>query len=443
MRGMRLLFRWIVLGAMALTMGVVARSSAEEAAPVGAYQQEPLLVGGWKLFPDLFAGATYNNNIDQTATGTNSSSGVGLRVVPHIAGTYDGGIHKATVYGVVDALFFNADTIAASAGFAYTYQPMPDLTFSAYGNYTRETDIFNNAQNFNNGAIYPTTTENTNIPIVINPFGTTPGVNPIAFNQFTAGASVGKTFGEGDKGFVMLSGTAFYILFDHPDNIPAPFHTSHDGANYYISGRVGYHVVPSLYVFAQGDEVLQRFNNSLFSTNGYRVTGGIGTDDPNSLFRGEVYGGYAAQNQQNPIVTGSGIPPTDVNSGIFGGRLSYYPTPYWTIVGQLDQSLGIATALAPSAPQGAATRVTTAILQTNYGLSRVWNVGARVGFTQGYVFGVSGQNSQAWMAGASFNYEIWRNLMFTLDYQYTVGRSQAAFSDFTRDTVTAGLTYRY
>ena len=195
--------------------------------------------------------------------------------------------------------FFNADTLAANAGVQYAYQPMQDLTFNFYGNYTRQTDIFNSAFNFNNGAIYPTAIPNTNIPIIINPFGTTPGVNPIAFNQFTGGASVTKTI---DQFFVTLSGTAYYIAFDHSDNAPVPFQTSHDGANYWVSGRVGYHVTPQFYVFAEGDGIFQRFNNSLFDTNGYRVIGGIGSDDPKSLFRGEVYGGYQVQNQQNEVV---------------------------------------------------------------------------------------------------------------------------------------------
>ena len=299
MRGICKSYTWVFLASMALTMGAVPRSSAQESsaqgiAPVGEYQ-DGVAVNGWKVFPALFLGGVYNTNVHQSATGTDRSSDFGLRVVPHVAATYDGGIHKATVYGVVDAQFFNADTLAANAGVQYAYQPMPDLTFNLYGNYTRQTDIFNSAFNFNNGAIYPTAIPNTNIPIIINPFGTTPGVNPIAFNQFTGGASVTKAI---DQFFVTLSGTAYYIAYDHSDNVPVPFQTSHNGANFWVSGRVGYHVMPQFYVFAEGDGIFQRFNNSLFDTNGYRVIGGIGSDDPNSLFRGEVYGGYQVQNQQ-------------------------------------------------------------------------------------------------------------------------------------------------
>ena len=73
---------------------------------------------------------------------------------------------------------------------------MQDLIFNFYGNYTRQIDIFNSALQFNNSAIGPPATPNVNIPIILNPFGTTPGVNPIAYNQFTCGADVTKTFNQ-------------------------------------------------------------------------------------------------------------------------------------------------------------------------------------------------------------------------------------------------------
>ena len=119
---------------------------------------------------------------------------------------------------------------------------------------------------------------------------------------------------------------------------------------------------------------------------------------------------------------------------------------------QVDQTLGNSSSLSPYIPQGVPSKVTSAILQTNYGLSRDWSVGARAGYSQGdffgqsaFIFGQSGNNfnNHAWMAGATFNYQIWRNLLLTLDYQYTVSDSNAPNSDFTRNTYTAGITYRY
>ena len=109
---------------MALTMGAVPRSSAQESAPSSSAQgvapageyTDGIAVNGWKVFPSIFVGAVYNTNFNQLASGTDNNSGTSLRAVPHLAATYDGGIHKATVYGVVDAEFFNANTLAANAG---------------------------------------------------------------------------------------------------------------------------------------------------------------------------------------------------------------------------------------------------------------------------------------------------------------------------------------
>ena len=111
---------------------------------------------------------------------------------------------------------------------------MQDLIFDFYANYTRQTDIFNSALQFNNNAIGPPATPNVSLPVILNPFGTTPGVNPIAYNQFTAAASVTKTF---DQAFVTLRGTAFDIVYDQSDNVPSPFQTSHDGRQFLAFGK--------------------------------------------------------------------------------------------------------------------------------------------------------------------------------------------------------------
>jgi len=448
------LSRWALLVSMVVAVGSHGTSFAQEMSPTGQYK-EGLAVGGWKLYPGIFVGADYDNNNSQTASGTDHDAAASARVVPRLVGVYDGGIHKTSIYGVVDARFFNADTVAATVGFTHLYEATRDLYFNFYGNYTRQTDIFRSALQFNNGAIGPPATPNVNIPIIINPFGNTPGVNPIAYNQFTGGAFVTKKF---DQFTLTLNGTAFDIVYDHSDSVPAPFQTSHDGASFWGSARLAYNFTPAFFAFAQGDGIFQRFNSSVFNTNGYRVIGGVGSNDPNSLFRGEIYGGYWAQNQivnQDQLffdafgqlnLNAFGI-PTDTHTGVFGGRLSYFPTRYWSIVAQVDQTLGMSTTLAPGIPAGIPIKSTTAILQSTYGIARDWSVGVRGGYTQGTFIGFGDLNNHGWMGGASFNYEIWRNLLLTLDYQYTTTQSRntvfAPFTEFTDNRYSAGLTYKY
>ena len=458
------LMGWAAFAALASIVGLAPPAFAQEVSPTGQYK-EGLAIGSWLVYPKIFVGAVWDSNANQYTT-QNSNSDVGVRVVPDIRAFYDGGIHKTLLYGVADARFLNSDTVSATAGFTHTYEAMRDLVFTVLGNYTRQTDLFTSALNFNNGAIGPSISPDANVPIIINPFGTTPGVNPTAYNQFTLGASALKSF---DNAFVALSGTAFHIAFDKFTALPFndPFSTSHDGTSVWATGRAGYNLTPQLYVFAEGSGIFQRFRNSAFDTNGYRVIGGFGNHDAESLIRGEVYGGYQAQElvhddlnaavpvivngtdaNGTPVVNINGVTvinsniPSTVNSAIFGGRVYYLPTRYWSLVAAVDQTLGISTVLSPTIPAGTPTLATNAILQSNYSLAEWWSVGARVGYSQGRYYGID-RLDNGWMAGASFNYDIWRNLRLTLDYQWSTVRSNVEFSDFTRNVYTAGLTYRY
>ena len=315
-------------------------------------------------------------------------------------------------------------------GFSHNYKPTQDLTFNGNFRYTRETDLFSSALNFNNNAIGPSGQPPVTIPIVINPFGTSPGVNPTAYNQFTLGGSATKQFGEA---FASISATAFRILFDNNNgtNIPSPFTTSNDLTALWVAGRLGYHLVPGFYVFGEGAGIWQWFDNSIFNTNGYRAVGGFGTDEQNSLIKGEVYAGYQFQHQFQQAVPNFGI-PQDSTSPLFGGRVYYYPTQYWTFIGSVDTVLSMSTLLSPITPLGTPNRVVTALLQTTYGISREWSIGGRFGYTRSDFVGFN-RLDNGWMLGASFNYEIWRNLSLTLDYQWSTLNSNIPFNDYTRN----------
>src|SRR6185369_7295969 len=181
--------------------------------------------------------------------------------VPNLTALYNTPFQQTSLYGVADARFFDSKTVAASTGISHSYEPTKDIILNVQGNYTRQTDVFNSALNFNNGAIGPTTSPTSSAPLFINPFGTTPGVNPVAYNQFTGAGYATKKFGADDRAFVTVSCSAYYIAYDHGDNLGVtdpflgvnnPFQTSRDGANYQVGGRLGYHVAPSIYVFADG-----------------------------------------------------------------------------------------------------------------------------------------------------------------------------------------------
>jgi uncharacterized protein (PEP-CTERM system associated) len=127
---------------------------------------------------------------------------------------------------------------------------------------------------------------------------------------------------------------------------------------------------------------------------------------------------------------------------VFGGRVHYFPTRYWTFTGSVDQTLGVSLVSTPTSPLGTDTRVTVAIVQSNYALSQVWAAGARVGFTRAEYLG-SIRTDDAWLAGATLTYTFWRSVGLTLDYQYTQADSTVPLASFTRNMVSLGVSYKY
>src|SRR5262249_22593251 len=126
------LSRWALLVSIIVAVGSHGASFAQEMSPSGQYKEQGLPVAGWLLFPRIFVGATYDTNHNQTTSGADNNKGVGLRVAPRLTGTYDGGMQRSTFYGVVDARFFNADTVAATAGFTHLWQAQQDLLFNFF-----------------------------------------------------------------------------------------------------------------------------------------------------------------------------------------------------------------------------------------------------------------------------------------------------------------------
>ena len=82
-------FAWAVLVSMALAVGFAPRSFAQGAqgiTPAGEYR-EGLPLGAWMVYPSIFFGATYNDNINQSLSnqslpGTNRDTRLERASVP-------------------------------------------------------------------------------------------------------------------------------------------------------------------------------------------------------------------------------------------------------------------------------------------------------------------------------------------------------------------------
>jgi len=383
-----------------------------------------LPVGDWLLYPTVFFGATYDTNVRQTAV--NPTSSWGGRLVPSILAERNDGIHKTSLYGMADARFYSdngngsgatADTLAARTGIIERWQPMLDLVVNAQFDFTRQRDLFSTF-----GIDHSVTTLN---PTAI---GLAPTANPLPYNQLAGTLSVQKTF---DRAFVSVGGSVVGIQFDTD---PLFLQPSPNGTTYTGVVRGGFWFTPFLYAFGEGSFDQRNYDISQFDSNGYRTVAGIGTDQI-GLFRGEVYAGYQSERHDfAPLGT--------VNGGVAGGRVYYYPTRELTLSASVDESLGVSLLTTVPGAFGSNTRATTALLQASYALAQEWTAGARAGFIRTDFVNTT-RTDDAWTAGATVTYSVWRNFGLTFDYQHVALSSNVPLQDFTRDVVTVGGTYRY
>jgi hypothetical protein len=433
----------VAIGGAAISIGLMSEAFAQVGAfggpggpalmapPVIVTRDDPFVrpgreygalpVGMWLLYPTVFFGAIYDDNVRQTSVDRKASWGG--RLVPSLLAEATDGIHKSTFYGMADIRGYansdvsNADTLAARTGFIQRYQPMADLVFNAQVDYTRQRDLFSTF-----GIDHSVTTLN---PTAV---GLMPVANPLAYNQLSATGSVQKNF---DRAFVSFSGSVVDIVYDTNPALLAP---SPDGVAYTGVARGGFWFTPFLYAYAEGAVDQRRYTTAEFNSNGYRTVGGLGTDQI-GLFRGEVYGGYQSERHEfGPLGT--------VNGSVLGARVYYYPTRELTIAASVDESIGVSLLEMAPGSVGSSTKATSALVQATYALAREWSASARFGFIH-TDFVNTVRRDDAWMAGATVTYSVWRNFGLTFDYQYIQLNSNVPLQGFTRNVVMLGGTYKY
>lgn len=417
--------RNVIRGAMGI--GVAAGLGALPALavdmPTKARGPLPMAIGGWMFSPSLFAGAVYNSNVNQTP---NRVSGWGERVVPSFAATLDNGMHQTSLYGMADFQNYGVSgaahksTVDAKAGITQTYLAQRDLTLTFNGDYTRQSDVFGGAT-----FVQPNTPLSPTSGAPVAPVLVSPQVNPTRFNQYSGSFAVEKRFG---RAFVGLTTSVVATQFDSD---PA-FVTSRNGVVYTVAQRTGFDLTPQIYVFIDPSLNWQRYTDSLRDSNGYRISGGLGTAAP-GIWQGEIFGGYQAQ--KNDVIG-------TYDSAVYGLRIGYSPTRFWNIRASLDETLGAST-IAVGGALGTATRTTSALVNVIYnGLPPDWTVTGRGGFIR-TDFVNAARTDDGWLAGANLSYAIWRNLGVALDYQYKSVASNAAGQSFNQHVVSLGATYKY
>ncbi|WP_400767644.1 outer membrane beta-barrel protein [Methylosinus sporium] len=438
--------------ALIISAGSVARGEEIPAGvtAMGPSPEEGLAIDGWIVYPSLFIGSVFNDNIYSTATDRRPA--VGVRVRPSVQAGLDNGLHKTTAYMSADAQFYpglgsqfrlsptpttdvDPTNVAGRAGINHIWSPFSDLNVYLSADYTRQSGLF--------GSNFGATAPNVTVPT-----GYTVSASQQFSNQFTGSIAVEKKIADW---FVRATTGVQYVSYDsRPIASLAASGDAQNGLSYRASLRGGLWLSPMFYGFVEPTLDLRRYESSISDTNGYRIVGGFGSELI-SLFRGEVYGGYQSQSSVLDF------PGGEVAKPAFGARLHYYPTPYLTLTATVDQML--AAAAAPTALAGRlgqwspATLNTQSKLQIDYAISPFWTAYARGGYGETR-WTNSPRADTIWAAGVGVSYTFWRNIAISLDYQLqktssnvsgvfgAIGYSTASWG-FAQNVVSAGVTYRY
>jgi hypothetical protein len=377
--------------------------------------------GGWIFHPSVILGAVYDDNVYRSAT--NQVHQWGTRVIPSFTAELNEGIYRTNIHGTVDGRFYSheksADAVDAKAGIQHIYEPTRDLTFRFSGDYIRQADPFTA------GVVAP-----NGVPVITN--------NSV--NVVTGTASVQKDIG---RAFVVLGESVTQTNYD------ASFQHPRNGTIYATTARTGVWATPYINVFAEGTYDWRRYAADIFDSQGYRVVGGLGSGQI-GLLKGEVYGGYQAEHYDHSDLFGLSF--GEVSSSVYGAKLSYFPTRYLTLKVLVDRIISVSSVptvgtffgfgLTPGVSLGTPMLVTHTVFEAEWGLWRQVSLSGRFGYDHA-TYVLSPRVDDAWLAGARINYEIWRNLGLSFDYQYTKLDSTVPLNSYRRNMFLVGALYRY
>jgi hypothetical protein len=410
---------------------------------------------GWLLFPSLRTYSLYSDNLFQSSTARISALGFGT--TPSLTAQWTNGIHTTTLFGNIDRQVYPTDnainTFDREATATQTYSPLPDLTFTAQGDYTHKTIQSSLTNSIPNSIVTPTVgptvlpNGNTQLPngTIVSPTGqvvsqANPGltvngtsvINP--YDQFTGTTSVSKIF---NRGILTLSTSMARTDYQNPGT---PGFTQ---KSFTENGAVW--LGPLIYGYSNGSFAMTSNTSPNPNSTAYRVVGGIGTRQF-GLFRGSAYFGH----QGSEIQAGG-----QAGGEVYGGAISYYPTPLWTLTAAIDETVNISSetsvstqALAIPAqtplqiPLSSSTRITATSLHTTYTISRQWSTSGSLSYTKVQYLN-SSRLDNSWLAEATLSYDIWRNMTLAWDYQYATIVSNVPFMSSKRNYINISATYNF
>jgi opacity protein-like surface antigen len=399
-----------------------------------------LSLGQWLLTPTVGLYTLYDSNI--FGSPTHPLSGPAFHFHPSLLADRNTGIYETQLYGNIDSTVYptqssSIDTFNEQGGFRQTYSPLPDLVFTAHGDYTHNTNasVLSNSttpsvSTIPNPIVSPATPAPTGAEGVVAAQQTVVSPN----DTYTGTFSAYKQF---NRAFLSLGSTLTDTIFEKTPNSDVSQET------YYGSG--GFWFTPLLYTFASGSDGTSHPAVGS-SANSYLAKGGIGSDQI-GLFQGSIYYG-----QQGTIVADGG---GTAGGDLYGGIISYFPTTPWTMSFSVDRQRNISniTATTPLALAGlqlaavgvsvnTSTQTTAMTFRSNYQWSDQTSIFGVVSDTLIAYLG-SSRVDTSWVASVGIRQQVEHNLTLSFDYNYTRFLSEQPMTSFNRNIVTVGALYNF
>ena len=242
-----------------------------------------------------------------------------------------------------------------------------------------------------------------------------------------------------------ITGTVYQDIHDNLGNtIDEHFQ---NGTVSTANGRIGYYISPITYTYVEPSYNWQRYVGSSLNSEGYRLVSGVGFDRI-SLFRGEIYGGYATQWFENPAIATTSIP-------VVGGRLSWLPTPLMTFTMTADRAFGTAdfinTAgaaqpiIAPTAGllPGSVTINTTVSVLGTWDLNRLVTLTATASDNHLQYLGSSSRQDDLLGLTGGVRFKLWQNFGLQVNYTHQHLYSHFPGASYSSDFISAGGSGRF
>ena len=363
----------------------------------------------WLIYGNVTVGGAYDSNVFGSP---NQRSVSGARFQPYVIAERNTGIQRTLLYGTGDLRYYpslgRTDVVSTTAGVTHVWEIQRDLVFRVQGEATRGIEASN-----------------------LNSVLSAPGVTytePANYTSLFGSTSIEKSFGNFFTAMgASVTGTTYNNTKDNLGNVVSEQYRN--GTMSTLNGRIGYHITPIVYAFVEPSMNWGRYNASNLDSDGYRIIGGLGTERI-SLFNGEIYAGTLTEHFTDPTI------PTLVR-GIYGGRVSWFPTRFISVTGAVDQSLGTSDFSPGLFTSGSVTKINTSKLSASWSVARDWNLDGRLAFKQ-YEFLNSTRRDDSTETGLAVTYNLNPRFGIVIDFSHLQYTSSLAGAGYTRNFVSVG-----